>query len=131
MTAPPGRVAFRQGERVLEAAIERSASEIEVTIAGDAYRFLKGARPGSDRDRSEVSGRLQKGKVVAPMPGKLLKLFVSEGDLVSAHQPLMALESMKIEHVVAAPYPGRVEAIACHEGDSVGQDQQLLVIGEE
>jgi 3-methylcrotonyl-CoA carboxylase alpha subunit len=49
--------------------------------------------------------------LTAPMPGTIIKQFVEVGAAVSANQPLLAIEAMKMEHIIAAPYAGIVASM--------------------
>jgi 3-methylcrotonyl-CoA carboxylase alpha subunit len=62
----------------------------------------------------------------APMPGAVLKILVSAGDVVKKGQPLLILEAMKMEHVIAAPHDGRVSAVNCSEGELVQPGVDLI-----
>jgi 3-methylcrotonyl-CoA carboxylase alpha subunit len=62
----------------------------------------------------------------APMPGVVLKILVSAGDVVTKGQPLLILEAMKMEHVIAAPFDGRVSAVNCSEGELVQPGVDLI-----
>jgi len=64
--------------------------------------------------------------VVAPMPGRVVRFLVQEGDVVKKGSPLVILEAMKMEHVVAASGNGRISAVVCAEGTIV-QDKQVLM----
>lgn len=66
------------------------------------------------------------GDIVAPMPGKLIELFVKPGDVVEKGQKLLILSAMKIEHTIKAPRAGTVVAV---HGDVDAQvaDKALLV----
>src|SRR6185503_815913 len=55
-----------------------------------------------------ASAALAAGGLTAPMPGRVVKVLVGEGEEVTAGQPLVLLEAMKMEHAVAAPAAGRV-----------------------
>jgi acetyl-CoA carboxylase carboxyltransferase component len=66
----------------------------------------------------------------APMQGTVLRVEVAEGDLVHAGAPLVLLESMKMEHVVAAEAAGTVFAVAVAAGDMVERGDPLVVIEE-
>lgn len=59
------------------------------------------------------------GEIKAPMPGTVLQIKVKPGDSVEAHQPLIIMESMKMEMTLSAPHPGRVAHIGCTEGQLV------------
>jgi len=62
----------------------------------------------------------------APMPGVVLKILVSVGDVVKKGQPLLILEAMKMEHAIAAPFDGRVSAVNCSEGELVQPGVDLI-----
>lgn len=69
------------------------------------------------------------GSVTAPIPGQILAVLVKEGDAVTAGQPLVKLEAMKMENMIIAPVAGTVGAVSVNVGDAVTQGQELLVIG--
>jgi acetyl/propionyl-CoA carboxylase alpha subunit len=64
----------------------------------------------------------------APMPGTVLRVDVREGDEVAAHQRLLVLEAMKMEHPLTAPFDGRVGRVAAREGASVQAGDPLVEI---
>lgn len=64
----------------------------------------------------------------APMPGKVLEISVSAGSEVSAGQPLVILEAMKMENELRSPHAGIIENINISPGDSVEKNELLLVI---
>ncbi len=69
------------------------------------------------------------GSIEAPMPGKVLKILVSQGAPVTAGQLVLILEAMKMENEIYAPTAGTVTQVGCKEGDSVNTGDTLLVIG--
>ena len=70
------------------------------------------------------------GGCVAPMPGTIIEVRVSEGDSVSAGQILLVMEAMKMEHSVASPQDGTVEQVGVHAGDQVDADALLVVVAD-
>jgi len=68
---------------------------------------------------SGATGAKSDAGLTSPMPGTVVKVQVTEGQTVAAHQPLMVLEAMKMEHVIEAPYAGVVHAILFQQGDMV------------
>lgn len=64
----------------------------------------------------------------APMPGKVVNIAVSQGDVVKSGQTLMVLEAMKMEHSIQSPYEGRVSEVFFLVGDQVHEGAELLVI---
>lgn len=75
--------------------------------------------------RDPAPGSLQ---ITAPMPGKVLQILVDEGSDVSAGDPIVILEAMKMENELRASGNGRVHAIHCHTGSSVEKHQLLVSI---
>ena len=59
------------------------------------------------------------GQVIAPMPGRLTRLFVQSGDVVQAGQPLAIVEAMKMEHTLTAGLAGVVAELQASEGAQI------------
>ena len=78
----------------------------------------------------EIRARAVAGGLVAPMPGKVVKLLAAAGDAVAAGAALVVLEAMKMEHTVRAPAAGTLRALHVAVGDQVDGDQLLAVVGE-
>ncbi|SFG96307.1 geranyl-CoA carboxylase alpha subunit [Duganella sp. CF458] len=68
------------------------------------------------------------GRIEAPMSGRVVSLHVAQGDKVSAGQPLLALEAMKMEHNLLATRDGTVAALGAALGMQVATGQLLLEI---
>ena len=66
------------------------------------------------------------GDVAPPMPGRVVKVLVSEGSTVTAGDPLLIIEAMKMESRVPAPMDGRVLAVLVSEGENVKTDETLI-----
>jgi geranyl-CoA carboxylase alpha subunit len=75
--------------------------------------------------RREAAGSLR-----APMPGKIIRVAVTEGQSVAAGDLLMILEAMKMEHRIEAPHAGVVSAIRYQQGETVNADEILLELAE-
>jgi biotin carboxyl carrier protein len=67
-------------------------------------------------------------RVVAPMPGRIVKVDVKPGDIVDAGAPLLGIEAMKMENELFAPSAGRVTKLTVQVGSIVEADQELIVI---
>ena len=68
----------------------------------------------------------QSGRLVAPMPGLLVQLKVTEGEAVKAGQELAVIEAMKMENVLKADRDCTVARVHCCRGDSLTVDQLIL-----
>ena len=65
----------------------------------------------------------------APIPGKLVKLLVRQGDQVKAGQGIAVVEAMKMENELRAPRDGTVASLSVREGDTVEANQILATLG--
>lgn len=72
------------------------------------------------------AGRRGSDTIRAQIPGRVVRLWVSEGDTVEAGQRLLAIEAMKMENEVRAPHAGTVEHIAVEPGSSIELRDELL-----
>jgi acetyl/propionyl-CoA carboxylase alpha subunit len=64
--------------------------------------------------------------VTAPMPGTVIRVLVAPGDRVSARQPLVVLEAMKMETPVSTPFEATVKSVHASEGDRVAGGALLV-----
>jgi propionyl-CoA carboxylase alpha chain len=67
----------------------------------------------------EPGSTVQKGSLVAPMPGNVIRLGAAVGDTVTAGQPLIWLEAMKMEHTITAPSDGVLAELNFQTGQQV------------
>lgn len=68
------------------------------------------------------------GSLVAPMPGAVIRLGASVGDTVTAGQPLLWLEAMKMEHSIVAPAAGILTELPVSVGQQVDVGTILAVV---
>ena len=66
--------------------------------------------------------------VVAPMPGRVVRVLVAVGDDVAARQPVVVVEAMKMENELRSPKAGRVKDVAVAPGTPVEAGRVLVVI---
>jgi biotin carboxyl carrier protein len=71
------------------------------------------------------------GVIKALMPGRVVRLFVKNGDTVRRGQSLLILEAMKMENDIQSPVDGLVDEIFINAGDTVEAGGQLLHVREE
>jgi len=71
------------------------------------------------------------GSCTAPLPGTVIRVGVQAGARVAAGDPLVVLESMKMEHAVLAPAAMTVAAVRVAAGDSVALGEVLVVLSED
>jgi biotin carboxyl carrier protein len=84
-------------------------------------RAWRGRRHGA----LEAEGRQQ---VVAPMPGKVVRVLVEVGHKVEAGQGLLVVEAMKMQNEIRSPKSGTVERLHVKEGQPVNAGEALCII---
>jgi len=83
-------------------------------------RVRRGASGSGD-----VDGPL---RIIAPMPGKVVRVAVRPGDTVEARQPVVVIEAMKMENALSAGRAGTVREVLVQEGMSVEAGRPLVVL---
>jgi urea carboxylase len=146
-----GRFALRVEEEVF--SLRRyNAFLRENAAAIGAFKARQQAAFEAERERWRVAGQAEyasdttvaaaatdseldlprNGRAVAThVAGSVWRIPVAEGALVKAGEPVVIVESMKMEIVVPAPCDGRVHKLFCREGSHVAAGQDLLVIAGE
>jgi propionyl-CoA carboxylase alpha chain len=71
------------------------------------------------------------GSLVAPMPGNVVRIDAAVGQELSAGQPVLVIEAMKMEHQIAAPADGRLTEIRVAPGDQVQAGDVLATVAAE
>lgn len=73
----------------------------------------------------EAEGRQQ---LAAPMPGKVIRILVKEGETVEAGQGIIVVEAMKMQNEIRSPKSGKVERLLASEGQAVNAGEVLAWI---
>ncbi len=82
--------------------------------------------PAAPSPRAVAAGPTAPGAIAAPMPGKVLTVYVKADDQVVAGQELLTLEAMKMEQVIRAGGPGKVREVKVAPGQNVTLGQVLV-----
>jgi biotin carboxyl carrier protein len=90
-------------------------SQVALTLNGRRRRMDDGRGGAHHAARGDDSPQ----RIVAPMPGKVIRVLVGAGDAVTARQPLVVVEAMKMENELRAGRDGHIAVIHVREGDSV------------
>jgi propionyl-CoA carboxylase alpha chain len=99
----------------------------EVDVEGDGWAVALRTLPRFP----DAALLVAEGSLVAPMPGTVAAVHVAEGDTVTAGQPLLVLEAMKMQHPVVAPAAGVVRSLDVVQGAQVDAGTVLAVIEGE
>jgi biotin carboxyl carrier protein len=99
--------------------IQTAAQEFTAEVVDP--RSWSGRRHG----HVEAEGRQQ---VVAPMPGKVIRILVKAGEKVEAGQGLLVVEAMKMQNEIRSPKSGTVERLVAKEGEPVNAGEVLCIV---
>lgn len=104
------------------------AEEYEVLIQGDCHKFSLMNEQRRAMIRAGGKGSAGKAMLTSPMPGKVVKLLVKEGQEVGAGEGVIVVEAMKMENELKSAVPGKVKEIFVKEGEVVESGAKLLLV---
>jgi len=125
--------------------VDASPTMVTLEIGGMLRRFDVAVHPGLSCVDSPLgsvalvpverfadpAAQVAAGSLLAPMPGTVVRVVVEQGDRVSAGQPMLWLEAMKMQHQINAPADGIVTELGVGAGDQVEVGRVLAVVTEE
>jgi acetyl/propionyl-CoA carboxylase alpha subunit len=88
------------------------------------------APPDTDQASHGHGATATESTLAAQMPGTVLRVLVSPGDAVTARQPLLVLEAMKMETPVVSPHDATVRRLLVAEGDQVAAGTDLVELDD-
>lgn len=109
----------------MKAYVAESDEHVYVHIGGKIIKLRKpGAASGGFGGAGGEFGVTD--EISTPMPGKVVKILVSEGDRVKEGQPLVIVESMKMENEIKSPTAAEVVSVNFSNGDLVEPGQPII-----
>jgi biotin carboxyl carrier protein len=123
----PDVLSLRIGNSAYEVKSERVANELYLWV-GSARFAVEVRDPRSLRGRTRAGDDRGPKKVVAPMPGKVVRLLVSEGDEVESGRGVAVVEAMKMQNEIKSPKRGTVQKILVSEGAAVNAGDVLAIV---
>ena len=113
--------------RSYEARVMVDQGQISVEIDGER-RVFDWEDVAEDGSRSASSKRQGSAEVVAPMPGKVVKLLAAPGDELQADQGVLLFEAMKMQNEIRSPVAGTLVGIDVREGEAVEPRDRLFTV---
>jgi biotin carboxyl carrier protein len=122
-----GVYTFIAGDRVYEArvwAVKPDSMRVEIARRQFTANVIdrKHRRPVIEHG---VEGRQT---LVAPMPGKVVRVLLAAGDEVALGQGIVVVEAMKMQNEIKSPKSGRILEVRVAEGDTVNANQVLALV---
>lgn len=99
--------------------VSSSASDHRISVS-DPRKLGAAAAAGADAEGAA--------EIRTQMPGKVVRILVSEGDAVSSGDGVIVVEAMKMQNEMRSPKDGSVKKILKNEGDTVNAGDLLMVI---
>jgi biotin carboxyl carrier protein len=123
------RIITVDGEK-FEVDLERQGDEWHVVIEEKIFRINIDGGHSNVGQKRQRGGKKRKmsGTISSSIPGKIISLYATIGDMVEEGDVIMILEAMKMQNEIQAPLSGEIIEINCQSGDSVEANMPLLVI---
>ena len=123
----PDVLSLRIENLAYEVKSERLASDLQLWVGSTGFA-VEVRDPRSLRGRTRAGDDGGPKKLVAPMPGKVVRLLVSEGDEVESGRGVAVVEAMKMQNEIKSPKRGTVQKILVSEGAAVNAGDVLAIV---
>jgi biotin carboxyl carrier protein len=116
------------GGKSYEVKRERTATDLHLWVGPVRHEAV--LRDPRSLHSRRAAGAADHGprKLIAPMPGKVVRVMVSDGDGVEAGQGLLVVEAMKMQNEIKSPKKGTVRKLVAAVGENVNAGDVLAVV---
>lgn len=123
----PGVYSLSVAGRMFEARVVKSGGGHRVLLGAEGFQVAIEDPRELSRSGPSSSGEGRR-SIAAPMPGKVIRVLVEKGEIVSAGQGLVVVEAMKMQNEMKSPKAGTVVQILAATGATVSAGQTLIVV---
>jgi biotin carboxyl carrier protein len=124
----PGVLSLLMDGRSYECRLDRAAGETSIWVGGTRYG-VEVRDPRSLRSRRAAVGHGDGPvRLIAPMPGKVVRVLAAENTEVQAGQGVLVVEAMKMQNEIKSPKKGVVQRILAAEGAAVNAGDALAIV---
>jgi len=123
----PDVLSLRIGDLAYEVKSERVANDLHLWV-GSTHFAVEVRDPRSLRGRSRAADDRGPRKITAPMPGKVVRLLVHEGDEIEAGAGVAVVEAMKMQNEIKSQKKGTIQNILVREGTAVNPGDVLAIV---
>lgn len=125
--ARPNVLSLRLGNKAYEVKCERVGGDTHIWVG--SQRFAAEVRdPRSLRSRTRSDEDHGPRKLTAPMPGKVVRILLTQGTAVEAGAGVLVVEAMKMQNEVKSPKKGTIQKIVVTEGAAVNAGDVLAIV---
>ena len=125
ITRNNGRITATANNTHLHATCTVAGNAVLVKSDADAHIFTIPTPLDVEEDAAGNSNQ-----ITAPMTGTVTMVHITAGDTVTAGDPLVVMEAMKMEHVLVAPKDGIIDQLFCTQSDAISEGTILLTFAE-
>ncbi|MHA1941228.1 MAG: acetyl-CoA carboxylase biotin carboxyl carrier protein subunit [Candidatus Hodarchaeales archaeon] len=118
-----GQFQFTLDNIIYKCSVAKDGDLRFIHLDGQDYELRRVSDSEEDFEETEEEGSLS-----SPMPGRLVKLFVKEGEKIVKGQDLLVIEAMKMENKLSAPFDGIIKRIFYDIDDQVEANVPLMEI---
>jgi biotin carboxyl carrier protein len=125
--ARPDVLSLRIGNMAYEVKSERVDRDLHLWIGSTSFA-VEVRDPRSLRSRVRSEDDRAPRKITAPMPGKVVRVLVREGDEIEIGAGVAVVEAMKMQNEIKSPKKGTVQKITAMEGATVNAGDVLAIV---
>ena len=114
--------------RSFEASVEPFGEDLRITIGGRELAAQVRDPRKWHRNHSAAASSEVRQNVLAPMPGRVVRVLVAPGEIVKAGQGIAVVEAMKMQNEVKSPKKGTIQQILVAEGAAVNAGDVLAIV---
>ena len=123
----PNVLSLSIGNKVYEVKCERVGADLHLWV-GSVWFAVEVSDPRSLRSRARSLDDRGPQKLTAPMPGKVVRVLLSQGAEVEAGAGILVVEAMKMQNEVKSPKKGTIQKILVTEGTAVNAGDVLAIV---
>ena len=129
--AATGFIAYAINNSVIKGVVQQTHQDFTVFLQG-ALTPLHSKKVNALQSNKEMifnvelGNKLQALDLLSPLSGRVVEVFVKNGDFIKIATPLLVIESMKMENVIYASRDAYIKNVFISSGDLVKQKQKLV-----
>lgn len=118
-----GQFQFTLDKVIYKCSVAKDGNLRFIHLDGQDYELKRISDVEEEFEETEEEGSLS-----SPMPGRIVKLLVKEGEKIAKGQDLLVVEAMKMENKITSPFDGTISEIFYDIGDQIEANVPLMEI---
>ena len=125
--AEPNKFVVEMSDKPITVSLRQVGGQaVELSFEGETISYQRPSPALGSTPQKSAQVQVDKGTLVSPMPGRVITVLAQEGQRAHPGEPLVVIESMKMEVAIRSDREGTVERIMVSEGASVKRGQPLV-----